>query len=106
MTVRQHIDVLAVESSGGADPISQLYQYGAVGVLAAVFLLLSYRLLKNFEATLEVERKRGDNAVSDLAKLNADMRDKVIPTLERNMAMMAQILQTQQRGEQHERPRR
>lgn len=89
----------------GADAVPQLYQYGAIGILAAILLLAAYRLFKKLEETLQLERERVKRAEDALALQNEYIRDRVVPALERVTAVMAQTLETSRRGDHDERPR-
>lgn len=86
-------------AQAGVDPVPQLYQYGAIGILAAILLLLSYRLLKQFEATLALERERVKRAEDALATQNEYIRDRVVPALERVTSVMGQTLQASRKGD-------
>lgn len=93
-------------AQSAGDPVPQLYQYGAIGILAAVLLLLAWRLLKNFEATLDLERQGRRRAEDELAKLNESVRDRVVPAVERSAAVMERTLQALRRGDYDDTPGR
>jgi hypothetical protein len=82
-----------------ADPLPALYQYGAVGILAGILLLLSYRLLKKFEESLDLERAARRRAEDVVEKQNEYIRDRLVPTMEKATAVMAQTLHALRRGD-------
>lgn len=58
--------------SGGIDPTSPLVQYGAIGVITALLIAFA-------RGAYQREAKRADAADEEVRRLNADLRDRVVP---------------------------
>lgn len=91
--------IVAAETPNITDPVSQLYQFGAIGILAAILLIAAWQLFKKLEETLKLEREGRRRAEDELAKLNESIRDRLVPALERATAVLAVTLRDTRRGD-------
>lgn len=98
--------------NGGIDNV--FLQYGIAGATALIFIGIAWVLFKKFEETLKFERegrKRAEDEVREVRKRsdeelresNAYIRDKALPALQQNSAVMEQFLRASWRdGRDHD----
>jgi hypothetical protein len=68
------LGVIKAAVGGGPSDLSTLGNYGVVGVMLALFIGFSYRLITR-------ETKRADDNAGEVRRLNELIQDKVIPAL-------------------------
>jgi hypothetical protein len=109
------IKELFAQGTGSGSVDSVFLQYSAVGACTLIFIGVSWVLFKKFEETLKFERegrKRAEDEVREVRKRseeelresNAYIRDKALPVLQQNSAVMEQFLRASWRegGRDHD----
>lgn len=73
------------DSGGGAvDATSPLLQYGAIGVIAALLIVFA-------RGAYQREAKRADALDEELRRLNADMRERLVPLMTDVVRVLAEV---------------
>jgi flagellar motility protein MotE (MotC chaperone) len=108
------IGVFSAQGTGNGSIDNVFLQYGAVGAVALIFVGIAWILFKKFEETLKFERegrKRAEDEIREVRKRaedeiresNAYIRDKALPVLQQNSAVMEQFLRASWRdGRDHD----
>lgn len=86
-----------VQAPVTSGPESELLQYGALGVVAALCLLAVRVLFARVTATADLERARADRLEEELRKLNADIQERYLTTLSEATRAISAALAEQHR---------
>jgi hypothetical protein len=72
------------DGSGGVDATSPLLQYGAIGVITVLLIAFA-------RTAYQRETKRADSLDEELRRLNADMRERLVPLMTDVVRVLAEV---------------